>query len=121
MQIRRGRLDNATVVLPRTSEPSARIDDCRRLFTVDHAVPGGRRNKRPNRVLGFDDDIGDQIGPFTVDALNGGRGRCCHRCTREICGGTSDASPVSRIWNRRSQKDGVTSSRVRKMFQTSAC
>jgi len=71
--IRRGRLDSGAVVLPRTSEPGARIDNCRRLITVDQIVPGGFSNERPDRVLGFDDDIGDHIGPFSVDALNGGQ------------------------------------------------
>jgi hypothetical protein len=28
------------------------------------------RNERPDRVLGFDDDVGDHVGPASIDALN---------------------------------------------------
>jgi hypothetical protein len=58
-------------VLPRTREPGAGIGNGRRQVTVGQVGARGFRDERPDRVFGFDEDIGDDIGPLAVDALNG--------------------------------------------------
>jgi hypothetical protein len=57
-------------VLPRTGEPGAGIGHCRHLVTVGQVNPLGWPNERPNGVLRFDDDIGDDVGALPIDALN---------------------------------------------------
>jgi hypothetical protein len=51
-------------VLARTGKPGTGIDNRRRQITVGKVSPRGIRNERPDRVLSFDDDIRDDVGPF---------------------------------------------------------
>ena len=104
-----------------TGQPGAGVDNGRGLATIGQVVAFGFRNQRPDCVLGLDDNVCDHVGPFPIDALN----RRQRQLSPQMYAGDlrrhQSRLPRQPEVERRTQNDGVRSSRVRNTFQRSAC